>query len=37
VVIVVSIFLAFALEAAQRALADLRRMTKGLEPELELP
>ena len=24
-------------EAARRSLADLRRMTKGLEPELELP
>ncbi len=25
------------LEAARRALADLRRMMKGLEPELEIP
>jgi DNA-binding PadR family transcriptional regulator len=25
------------LEAAQRSVADLRRMTHGLEPELELP
>jgi len=24
-------------EAAQRSLSDLRRMTKGLEPELEVP
>jgi DNA-binding PadR family transcriptional regulator len=24
-------------EAARRSLADLRRMTKGLEPEMELP
>ena len=28
---------ASGLEVAQRALADLRRMTRGLEPELELP